>query len=176
MALFFLPFYCTNVNSAGIDLRAFWWEGARNTVLQSVSDPQSLTVFSSDTTIPDFLIPLRSPCAAWWAIRTPLCTPWLAWRTACTVYFPQQRSKKNSQAIYMFAKSRSRKKPNNKTRPTVVAISMFISCLVVEIIQNWRFAFADPLWLCIKVKVIESCMSIYAMYRPTVVPSLNVIA
>ena len=38
------------------------------------------------------------------------------------------------------------------------------------------FSFADPLWPSIEVKVIETSMSIYAMHKPTVVPSVNVIA
>ena len=37
---------------------------------------------------------------------------------------------------------------------------MLIACLVAENMQRWSFAFADPLWSCIKVKVIETSMSI----------------
>ena len=37
------------------------------------------------------------------------------------------------------------------------------------------FAFADPLWPCIKVRVIKTNMSIYAMHKSTVMPSLNAI-
>ena len=53
---------------------------------------------------------------------------------------------------------------------------MLIAYLVVEIIQRWIFAFADPLRTYIQVKVIETSISIYAMHTSTVVPSLNAIA
>ena len=33
---------------------------------------------------------------------------------------------------------------------------MLVVCLVVEIIRPWYVAFADPLWSCINVKVIET--------------------
>ena len=43
-----------------------------------------------------------------------------------------------------------------KKGPTVVASLMVIACLVAENMQRWFFAFADPLWPCIKVKVIKT--------------------
>ena len=75
----------------------------------------------------------------------------------------------------MFSKSRSRK------RPTVVLVVVAsLICLLlaqfVKIIQRLFFAFADPRWPCIKVKVIEMSMSTYAMHRSTVMLSLNGIA
>ena len=62
----------------------------------------------------------------------------------------------------------------------VLAILLLVACLVVEIIPHWIFAFADPVWPCIKVKVKvkvnETIRSVYAMYRSTVLPSLSAIA
>ena len=51
-----------------------------------------------------------------------------------------------------------------------------IACLFVEIIQSWFFSSAEPLWPCIKVKVIETTMSKYPMNKSIFMPSLNVIA
>ena len=47
--------------------------------------------------------------------------------------------------------------------------------IVVEIIQRAFFPCGKPLWPCIQVKVIEMSMSIYAMHKSTVLPSLNAI-
>ena len=44
--------------------------------------------------------------------------------------------------------------------PIVVARSMLIACLAVEM-NGWMCSFAKPLWPCIKVKVIDTSMSIY---------------
>ena len=56
-------------------------------------------------------------------------------------------------------------------------VTICIACLVVEIIQSWILSSAEPLWTCIKVKVIEMTMSIiYPMHKSTVMPSLNAIA
>ena len=55
-----------------------------------------------------------------------------------------------------------------KKWPTVVESLMLVAGLIVEIIQHWIFAFADPLWPCSKVTVIETSMIIYAIYRSTV--------
>ena len=60
-----------------------------------------------------------------------------------------------------------------KKRLTVVASLILAAFLVVEIIQPWMFAFAGPLWPCIKVKVIEPSMSRYAMHKSTVMPRLG---
>ena len=46
----------------------------------------------------------------------------------------------------------------------VVASLMLVTCLVVEIIQHRIFAFADPLWPCIKDKFINASMSIIYIY------------
>ena len=67
----------------------------------------------------------------------------------------ENKQTQDGQAIYMFAKSRSRKK-----WPNFVASLMLVACLVVKIIHHWIFVVADPLWPCIKVKVIEASMSI----------------
>ena len=53
---------------------------------------------------------------------------------------------------------------------------MLVACLVVETIQHWSVAFADPLWPCIKVKVIETGMGRYFMHTSTIMPSWNAIA
>ena len=37
---------------------------------------------------------------------------------------------------------------------------MLIACLVVKIIQHWLYPSAEPLWPCIKVKVIKTSMGI----------------
>ena len=63
----------------------------------------------------------------------------------------KKKKKKDGQTISTFSKSSSRKQ-----WPIVAASVVFIACLVVEIIQRWIFAFADPLWPCIKIKVIET--------------------
>ena len=57
------------------------------------------------------------------------------------------------------------------SRTNVAASLIFIACLVVEIIQSWFFSSAEPLWPCIKVKVIKTTMS-----KSTFMPSLNAIA
>ena len=69
-----------------------------------------------------------------------------------------------------------RLKSQEKKRPTIVASLMLVACLVVKIILHWIFAFADPQWPCIKVKVIKTSMSIYAIHKSTVMPSLDAIA
>ena len=46
------------------------------------------------------------------------------------------------------------------------------ACLVVEIIQRWFFAFAHPLWPCIKVTVIKMSVSTY--YAMHSLPSCQV--
>ena len=75
---------------------------------------------------------------------------------------------------------------------------MLIACLVVEIIQRWiclaakplcrlvpkstecyrdvKLILYKPLWPCIKAKVMDTSMSMYAMKQSTVMPNLNVIA
>ena len=42
-----------------------------------------------------------------------------------------------------------------------------IACLVDESMQRWFFAFADPLWPWIKVKVIKMSMSIQGTHKST---------
>ena len=74
--------------------------------------------------------------------------------------------KQDGQAIHTFATSRSRDE-----WPTVVASLKLVACLVVEIIQDWIFPFADPLWSCIKVKVIET-----SIHTSTAMPRVDVIA
>ena len=51
-----------------------------------------------------------------------------------------------------------------------------ITCLDVEIIQRWIVSSADRRLPCTKVKIIETSMSIYAMYKSTIMPRLNAIA
>ena len=53
---------------------------------------------------------------------------------------------------------------------------IIIPCLVAESMQRWWFAFSDPLWACIMVKVIEGSMIIQGIYKSTIMPSLNGIA
>ena len=61
--------------------------------------------------------------------------------------------------------------------PTFVVSLMLIACLVADSMQRWFvFAFADPLWPCVKVRVIKTSMSIYGIDKSTLMPSLNVIA
>ena len=43
---------------------------------------------------------------------------------------------------------------------------LLIACSLVKIIQWWLSASADPLWLCINVKVID--MSMHILYRPCI--------
>ena len=62
----------------------------------------------------------------------------------------------DGQATSTFSKSRSR-----KTWPTDVASLMLVACLVVGLIQRWIFAFPNPLWPCINVKVIATSTSRY---------------
>ena len=53
---------------------------------------------------------------------------------------------------------------------------MLVAGLVAKGMKRWLFAFADPLWPCIKaVNVIGTSMSIYGIHISTVMPSLNVI-
>ena len=64
-----------------------------------------------------------------------------------------RRNKMVKAYIYMFSKSRSCKQRTYRCN------KWHAYCLLVaEIIQCWFFASADPLWPCIKVKVIETSM------------------
>ena len=75
----------------------------------------------------------------------------------------QNKHKQDGPAIETFSKLRSR-----KIWPTVVINCLIlIKLLVVEIILRWFFAFADPLWLCIKVKAIKTSMSIPCIQLPS---------
>ena len=70
---------------------------------------------------------------------------------------PRTRIIQDEQAIQTFAKSRSM---SRKKWPTVVASLMLIAYLVGESMRRWFFGFADPLWSCIKGKVVKTSMSI----------------
>ena len=48
---------------------------------------------------------------------------------------------------------------NNGLPLCFVASLMRVACLIVRIIQHWIFAFANPLWPCIKVNVIFGCLN-----------------
>ena len=91
------------------------------------------------------------------------------------IKFEWTKQKQAGQAIYTIAYTFS--KSRNKW-PSVVLVAslMFVAYLVVQIIQHWIFAFADPLWPCIKNKIIKTSMSRYAMHKSTAMPSLNAIA
>ena len=59
--------------------------------------------------------------------------------------------------------------------PTGVARLMLLACLVVEIIQHWILGICRHTMTLHPVKVIETSMNMYAMYRSTAMSSLNVI-
>ena len=126
--------------------------------------------------------------------------PWPPWRschhpplhpTTCNIAMKwnteRQAAQKNRQQEWKTDRQTERNKLVNPSKclqsqghvkkwPTVVASLKFVACSVVDIIQHWMFAFADPPWPCIKVMVIKTSMSIYAMHRSTIMPSLHVIA
>ena len=80
--------------------------------------------------------------------------------------------KQGGQAIWTFAKWRSRKK--KAYRCSKFNVCCLLSCRNNSILNS---SLCRPIiWPCLNVKAIETRMSIYAMYRSTVIPSLNEIA
>ena len=79
-------------------------------------------------------------------------TIWAILKTLFISIF-QLNYKQAGQTIHIFAKSRSR---SCRKWPTYVASWMLIACLVSESMHRWLFAFANPLWPCIKVMVIKN--------------------